>query len=837
MTRPEWRATYRLQFRAGFTFDDAAAIIPYLRSLGVSHVYASPILAARPGSTHGYDQIDPTRINPELGGEEGFRRLSDGLREAGLGLLLDIVPNHMAAHRSNPWLMSALAGGRDCAAARIFDIDWDRHPQVVQPVLGDTLVETLSQGAIALELDARDGWLVASAYGEHAWPLRIEDAAELLDAAGLSGAARLWREDRSADLAKARAALLRLDEEERERLQAVLAAQDLAALIERQHWRPVHWRSGRDALSSRRFFNINELIGVRVEDPEVFALTHGLLLALLREGRVDGLRIDHIDGLADPASYCRRLRTEAGPEALIVVEKILGSGEELRPDWPVDGTTGYERLNMINRLFVAPEGYRALARHLDEQGWVTGEPAARLLAAKRQVLEESFSPELEQLAELALSIAGPDRAVEFAAQTLRAALSSLLVHFPVYRSYLVGAEPAPADRALYDRALAGAEAEGDPWTTAAARWLTETILAGEGPAAAALRGRFQQLTGPLMAKGLEDTEFYRNVALLSVNEVGGDPSEPGLEAAAFHAWAKRRATAHPRDLTPLATHDTKRGPEVRARLNLLSLEPGTWIAAAARWRELNAGLRPAEGPDPADEWLIYQTMLGAWPIGTDRLKEYLLKALREAKRHTRWENPQEGYEQATLRFAADLLERAEARGFRDEMAAFVERLALATRINGLSQTILQLTLPGLPDLYQGTEAWDFSLVDPDNRRPVDYAARSAVLGDTAAEIAADDLGIVKQRVTEGLLKLRKEDPSLFSGYCPLDIPSGPAGWIGFSRGAGRLHVVVPTRPLAAAVPPPPSSLPWFDVLAGAAFDPSRLSGRQPFLVLARPEEP
>jgi len=829
MTRPDWRATYRLQFHAGFTFDDALAIVPYLERLGVSHLYASPIFAARAGSSHGYDVVDPTRINPELGGEDGFRRLSDGLRAKGMGLLLDIVPNHMAADRTNPWWMGALAGGREGPAADIFDIDWERHPQLLLPVLGDTLSETLAQGAIVLEIDPQ-GWLVASAYGEHAWPLRREDAAELLTSAGLAEQARLWRSDRTPDLAGAREALRALDPQQQATLRAVLKAEDLAALLERQHWRALHWRSGRDALSSRRFFNVNELVGVRVEHEEVFALTHRLALELVREGRVDGLRVDHIDGLADPAIYTRRLREAVGPGVPILVEKILGHGETLRPEWPVDGTTGYERLNVLNRVFVSVEGYRALAGHLEAQGWVTGAPADRLVTAKRQMLEESFAPELEQLADLAQSIAGPDAAVEFALPTLRAALSSLLVNCPVYRSYLTGAPPDPADRELWDAMLAGAEAEGDPWTGAAARWLTETILTGGNGPVAELRRRFQQLSGPLMAKGLEDTEFYRYVALVSVNEVGGEIEAAGGDVASFHAWAARRASEPRRDLTPLATHDTKRGPEVRARLNLLSLEPDTWIAAVERWRAMNAPLRPAEGPDPADEWLIYQTLLGAWPIGADRLGEYLTKAMREAKRHTRWENPQEGYEKACLDFATALLDGPAAQGFRDEMDAYAGRLDLPTRLNGLAQTILQLTLPGVPDLYQGTEWWDFSLVDPDNRRPVDYAARLVALDAALPDLPEDRIGLSKQRIIQRLLRLRQERPDLFSGYRALDLP----GWLGFSRGEGRLHVMICTRAMALAAPPPPPPGPWFDVLADAEFDLAGGSARRPFRVLFRP---
>ncbi len=808
MSGPEWRATYRLQFHACFTFDDAVKIVPYLRRLGVSHVYASPIQAARSGSTHGYDQIDPCSINADLGGEPAFLRFSDALRTAGMGLLLDIVPNHMAAHRSNPWWMAALASGPGSPAAAIFDIDWQRHPQVRQPMLDDTFAANLARGTLALDCDTEEGWLVATAYGEHAWPLRIEDTARLLDDAGLADVAQLWRADRSVDFGIARAAVRRIAGDARDRLDVVLARQDVAAMIDRQFWRPVHWRSGRDALSARRFFNITELVGVCVEQEEVFALTHRLPLDLLRDGRIDGLRIDHIDGLADPAAYCRRLRAAAGPEALIVVEKILGLDETLPAEWPVDGTTGYERLNQINRLFVSVDGYHTLA----PEASVVGEPAKRLADAKRQLLTESFAAELEQLTEAASILAADDAGMEFAGPTLRAGLTGLLVHFPVYRSYLVGPDATPADQGRYATALSAIEAEGDPWNSAAARWLADVIMAGTTEAAAALRRRFQQLTGPLMAKGLEDTEFYRNVTLLSVNEVGGDPDMPAIDAGAFHAWAMRYAATRPRDLTPLATHDTKRGADARARINLLSLAAQDWVTQVACWRDMNAALRP-QAVDGADEWLIYQTMFGAWPIDWDRLRLYLVKAMREAKRHTRWETPNETHEDAVLRFASALLEHADAAPFRAGMSAFVERMIHASRRKGIAQTVLQLTLPGLPDIYQGSEWWDLSLVDPDNRRPVDYAARNAGLEAPLPSLANDDFGLLKQRVTMRLLHLRQERPEIFVGYQPAK--NAQDGWLAFTRGDGRMIVAVQTRDEAGDWPVPSEGGGWLDVLSEA----------------------
>lgn len=816
MRPPAWRATYRLQFHEGFTFGHALAALPYLEALGISHVYASPIFAARPGSTHGYDVTDPTRVNPALGGEEGLARLAAGLAARGMGLLLDIVPNHMAADADNACWMAALAGGPHGPAADIFDIDWAGGP-IRLPFLGETLAESLAAGQLALGLDAARGWITVSAYdGAQAWPIRAEDAARLLAEAGLDEAAALWRDASRTDFVAPRQALRGLDGAARAALAAACAREDLAALIARQHWRPAHWRSARDALSWRRFFNITELVGVRVEQAEVFALVHELPLRLLREGLAQGLRIDHIDGLADPAGYCRRLRAAAGPEALIVVEKILGHGEALPADWPVDGTTGYERLNLLNGLFVSAEGHGALAAHLRGRGWVPGAPEARLRAAKRQMLAESFEPELAGLLADAQGALAAEPGHEFGPATLRAALAGLLAHCPVYRSYLARPPASAADDALWAAMQAGLAGEGDPWAAEAGRALARRALAGDEP----FRRRFQQLSGPLMAKGLEDTEFYRAVALLSANEVGGEPGHAARTAEAFHALCEARAAARARDLTPLATHDTKRGPDARARLDLLAADPEATIARHQRFSAMTAPLRRGPGPDEADEWLIYQAMLGAWPVDAARFLPFLTKALREAKRHTRWEAPDAAYEESCLAFARALLEAPEAAGWRVEMARLEAELRVPARLVGLAQTILHLSMPGVPDVYQGSEWWDTSLVDPDNRRPVDYAAREAALAAPLPGPEADAEGLVKQRVIQRLLRLRAADPAIFEGYARLSLPPG---WLGFTRGEGRLLVAVPTRPGAEALPPFDAA--WRDALA--------LPPGWPFFVLTR----
>ena len=836
------RATYRLQFHKGFTFADARAQVPYLARLGISHVYASPILMSRAGSTHGYDGIDPSRIDPELGGEAGFAALAETCRSHGLGIILDIVPNHLAVDSTNPLWMEALEFGPQGPAGAIFDIDWAQGPVVIA-ALGKTLFQAIADGEIVLKADWSEGRFVA-AYFDNAWPLRPETVAAALqmsptrDEASLAGLSDRWqaleeaRPVKPEALTESRAGLIALDAGERSLVEAALARMDVTAVLRRQHWRVGHWRTENDSLTYRRFFNIAGLVGVRVEDPAVFDLIHAIPLRLLREGLADGLRVDHVDGLADPAGYCATLREAAGPDAILLVEKILGRGEPLRP-WPITGTTGYERLNDINGLFVDHDGWRTLDRYLTGNRILDESLEGRLAAAKSFMLRNSFMGEVEKLTQLALALCrGEPADAEFNRGTLREAVLALLIRFPVYRSYGPDTGSDPADRLLWETTLERVEAEDTPWVTEAARSLVARLsTTSPGSPGEEFIRRFQQLSGPAMAKGLEDTEFYRSVALSSVNEVGGDLAHPWRDAAEFHAIYADRAAAGRLDLIPLATHDTKRGPETRARINAISQGAEAWIEHFEAWHAMNAPLRAGQGaaaaPDIIDEWLIYQTLAGTWPISTERMAEYLTKAMREAKRRTFWDNPNAAYEEAVQSFARALIEDAGSAEFRTSLAAVVAGLDDLGRVEAIAQTILQITLPGTPDIYQGTEFWDFSLVDPDNRRPVDYAARAAALAENRRpDLTADDhstsRGAAKLAVTHRLLKLRAEQPGVFAqgDYTPLDL--GPR-WLGFTRTAGAttLLVVVPTaKPVTGdgpSLPAPPNGGAWRCALTDAAW--------------------
>jgi (1->4)-alpha-D-glucan 1-alpha-D-glucosylmutase len=853
MNRPTLTATYRMQFHRDFPFAAAQALVPYLAELGVSHLYASPIFAAVPGSQHGYDVTDPNRINPELGGEDGLERLHAALRRHGLGLILDIVPNHMAASPHNPYWMDVLEFGRAAPAAKFFDIDWDtdrEHGRILLPVLGDALQASLAAGAITLEAEYEAGRLLAITYGETGYPLSAASAAALLaTAAGeepaLGDVAVAWAELADGNptpsmIAKARATLGIVLPSGREALAATLANADLAAILEAQHWRLAWWRTAADDLNYRRFFNITDLIGVRVEDPEVFAATHALTLELVRAGKVDALRIDHIDGLLNPARYLRDLRAAVGPDVPILVEKILERHETLR-DWPIEGTTGYERLNDINGLFIDEAGWRAFDADLRACNLITGTPAERVASAKRDVLQASLATEVDALSRLARD--GLDeamRAADLTETALRRGVVALLVHCPVYRSYATVDGHSVEDAAIWDEIAEAVARSEDPLTAAAAALLLERLKAPQTESDRQFRLRFQQLSGPAMAKGFEDTELYRNVTLLSANEVGGDIEAPWREPEEMHARYAKRAAAGASDLIPLATHDTKRGPETRARLNALSFIPERWLEFVARAEALCAPLRQSKNglaiPDDVDFRLIQQTLLAAWPISPERMETYLVKALREAKRHSSWETPDAAYEEGCLRFARTLIGAPDAAPYRGELTSMLAEIERPARLVSLAQTILHLTLPGTPDIYQGTECPDYSLVDPDNRRPVDWTERQALLTAAPPDHAGE---AAKFDIVHRLLTVRRSGDALVSGdYAPLAFEPSPWRWLGFSRSSGRerISVTVPTRMPAD----PTAALHW---RGGAGTDP--LSGRRveddsefhltadwPFLVVA-----
>ncbi|QIG78885.1 malto-oligosyltrehalose synthase [Stakelama tenebrarum] len=746
------RATYRLQFHAGFTFADAEALVPYLADLGISHVYASPITTARSGSTHGYDVVDPTRINPELGGEDEFRSLVAALRERGMGMIIDIVPNHMGVSGGeNPWWQDVLARGRASAYARFFDIDWD--DKILLPVLGTPLGRAIEDNV--LELREEDGRFVLVAYGEHRFPIRDEDQAGLVPGHD---------------------------------------PEVILPLLERQHYRLASWRTADDDLNWRRFFTISELGALRVEDPEVFEAAHALYFRLYGEGLIDGLRVDHVDGLTDPARYCRRLRERIdaiprpefappGP-AYIVVEKILGDGETLAEDWGVDGTSGYDFMEQVSALLHDPAGEVPLDTLWREVSGNDEDFAAAELTARREILSWAFEGQLsscvDAFAELAASAPETDG---ISAGMLRRAIERMLWVFPVYRTYGTGSD-APASDARVRETVRERIAPFVPPGEAPVSDHILGWLAGEGPgdpalAAEAVR-RFQQLSAPIAAKAVEDTAFYRYGRLLSRNDVGFDPARFAMPIADFHAAQTQRAASFPHGMLATATHDHKRGEDVRARLAVLSELPDAWHERVRRWEAL-AG---ANDVDPADRYMLWQTVFGAWPegLGTGdrdalaafgtRVADWQQKALREAKLRSSWEAPDTGYEDRCRAMIARLLDPAQSSEFLADMVAFVDRTAPAVEADALVQLALRNTVPGVPDLYQGAELADFSLVDPDNRRPVDYAARRQMLAADAP--AAPSLGGAKFALLCDLFALRRVEAPLFGDgdYLPLET-TGP----------------------------------------------------------------
>lgn len=775
-------ATYRVQFHADFDFAAAAALAPYWAKLGISHLYASPITTARQGSTHGYDVIDPTTINPALGGEAGFRALVEALRAEGLGMVLDIVPNHVAVGGAdNAWWLDVLENGRDSTYARYFDIDWTPPDprldgKLLAPFLGAPYAQALADGAIVLDVEPSLGRLSVLAHGTHRFPLRPLDYEEVLSAVGAK---------RVADV-------------DPDKLAAVFDHARLHALLERQNFRLAWWRTAGDAINWRRFFDITELAGLRIEDPTVFDAVHALPLRLYREGLIDGLRVDHVDGLADPAAYGRRLRraledAAPGRTPWLVVEKILGADEALASDWGVDGTTGYEVMNELSAVQHDALGAAPLGRLWRDLSGRSDAFADEEHAARREILTRDFAIQLDTAAIAFHRLAQADIATrDLPLPSLRRALVALITQFQRYRTYATGAGQAPTE------ALALAMA-AEPACGAAleqiGRWLQ-----GQGPAdlrADAVR-RFEQLSAPVAAKAVEDTAFYRFGRLLSRNDVGFDPGRFSTSPDAFLALAAARGQAFPHSLLTTATHDHKRGEDVRARLAVLSHLPDAWDARARAWLDATAPQGVASG----DVHILHQMIVGAWPLGlspedapamaafADRLAGWQRKALREAKLRTSWTVPDEAYEATCEQYLRALLTGPDP-AFRTDCAAFVEEIAPAGVAFSLIQTGLRLTLPGVPDQFQGTEFWDFSLVDPDNRRPVDYAARQAALQRDPGGIDWRD-GASKLALICRLLGLRRQDPDVFTAPLRSVAATGPRASqaVIFERVAGSRGLLV-----------------------------------------------
>ncbi len=843
-------ATYRLQFREGMTFERAAALAPYWRRLGISHLYASPVFAAAAGSTHGYDVADFSRLEPALGGEAGFRAMAAALREQGIGLILDFVPNHMSATTDNPWWRALLEWGEASPTAGFFDIDWSADKLLI-PTLGAPYAEILEAGELAFDLDVESArlWL---RYHETALPLGPASSALLLARSGdpaLQGlASRLASATPNdhADLLDELRDLLAEDERARafRQVLAELSAEreTVHEVHEAQFWRLAYWRAGRDSLTYRRFFEITGLVGLRVEDPAVFDAVHALLLALADEDLVQGVRLDHIDGLADPAGYLDRLAGALPDDCYLVVEKILEGEERLPRRWPVEGTTGYEFIAALAQGLCDEPGLAGLDEAYGAFIGRAPDLEAETEAAKQQILTENLASELATLTRQAGSLAERQLAArDFGEDSLRRALTALMLAFPVYRSYVDADGAAPADRRLIEAAAERARRQPDIEETHTLDFIVSLLLLDvpdqDRDDALGFVVRFQQTTGPIMAKALEDTLFYRHHRLIALNEVGGDPGLAEASAEAFHRAMAERLDDQPHGLSATATHDTKRGEDARARLYALSEAPGLWSDSVARWSATTAGLRggtdEAPAPEPETEWLVYQALLGAWPaaLAADdtagleafgkRLAAFLEKALREAKLHTRWTAPDEAYESGVLGFAAGLL-GPEGRAFREDFLATGEPFLRAGVVNSLAQSLLKLTVPGVPDLYQGSEGWDLSLVDPDNRRPVDFEALSARLEDleqTPPEALLADWrsGAVKQRVLAAGLAARRARPRLFDegDYRPLEVAGAQAGRvIAFARlrGEEAAVTVVPRRPLAILDPRLPTIPPdaWED---------------------------
>jgi len=750
------RATVRLQFHPGFTLDDAAEMVPYFARLGISHIYASPLFTARRGSAHGYDVVDYGAINPELGGRPGLERLAATLRLHGMGLLLDIVPNHMAADaRQNPWWRDLLAKGRRSRYAEFFDIDWTPpepwlRGKILLPVLGRPYAEALAAGEIRLDAEAQE-----ICYFDQRFPL----------AGGRTNG-------------------------------------KIGDLLDAQHYRLAWWRTAGDLINWRRFFDINGLAALRSERSAVFEATHKLVIELFGAGLIDGVRVDHVDGLADPANYCRRLRrllTKAGGRRpYILVEKILASGEALPAGWGVDGTTGYDFMAEAGGLLHDPEGELPLSRFWAR---VTGSGDSypeHELRARGELLSRSFAAELGRTARaFAAAAEGPD----LTAASLRRGIAAIAARFPTYRVY-PSENSQPLQRALTAAEIALPRIER-PWLDR-----VRQVLMSSDRRARPAQIRFQLLTAPLAAKAGEDTAFYRYGRLLSRNEVGASPDRFSLAPDAFHRAVTARLWRFPNAMLATATHDHKRGEDVRARLAVLSEIPEEWTELAERWMQRNA-IRTRMLPD--DELKLYQILVAAWPAQLDpadrkgvaefagRVAAWQEKALREAKQRSDWAAPDEVYEAACRSFLYDTLADPI---LRQEIAGFAGRIGPAGAANGLAQTMLRLSVPGVPDLYQGAEFWDESLVDPDNRRPVDFASRMAALDAGAAlpELLRDwRNGHIKQALIARMLHLRTRLPRLFAAgsYRPLTISGPQAGRaLAFLRQEGPNRMMIAVARLA-----------------------------------------
>ena len=831
------RATYRLQLNAGFTFKDATALVPYLSALGISHLYCSPYFKARPGSMHGYDIVDHNALNPEIGTRKDFDELVATLRAHKMGHILDFVPNHVGIMGAdNAWWMDVLENGKASRFADFFDIDWSPpNPaladKLLVPALGDTYGTILERGELHLKYEPELGSF-AMFYFHHRFPIDPSTYPVVIDRAlahfgspipglreleSLSAAfrnlpdrettdpSRVIERDRDEEIHKQR--LMELLNANPDLHAAIVAASTeisgtpgnpssfdaLHELLERQCYRLAYWRVAADDINYRRFFDVNDLAALRMENDAVFEATHRLVLELLGEGKLDGLRIDHPDGLYDPAQYFQKLQAKAREvthrDVYLLVEKITASFERL-PPWPVHGTTGYNFANVVNGLFVESRAKARLDRVYrsfigDYLEWTDTAYDSKVL-----VLRSSLAAELNVLANQLARIAQTDRHTrDFTLTNLRQALTELIAAFPVYRTYVTDSGVSEEDRRYIEWAIARARSRSSSTNIPLLEFVRSMLLADTSaiaePYHAQVRAfacKFQQVTAPVTAKGVEDTALYRFTRLASLNEVGGEPETFGTSIRQFHADAQHRAKNWPHEMLGSSTHDTKRSEDVRARINCLSEMPALWRKSIQRWSRVNRARRkivddlPAPGPHA--EYLLYQTLLGTWPLAPstqaddaqlqktlnddafvsyrERIEEYMVKASREAKRRTSWANVNEEYENALRQFIRLSLESREGNPFPAEIGELARRLARFGYFNSLSQTLCKLTAPGVPDVYQGNELWDWSLVDPDNRRSVDFSIRNRLLDEVKtwpAHNLADELSAALESIDDGRVKL------------------------------------------------------------------------------------
>jgi (1->4)-alpha-D-glucan 1-alpha-D-glucosylmutase len=866
-------STYRLQLNAAFTFENAATISPYLKKLGISHLYCSPYFQAAPGSMHGYDVVDHQRVNEELGGEQGHKDFCRRLDELGLGQILDIVPNHMAIGPKNKYWWDVLENGPSSVYATWFDIDWQSaevklQNKVLIPVLGDQYGKVLASGQIRIQF--KDGSFQVC-YADHRLPVSPGSLAIILTHAAAEAhddtlsffADSLSRlpspdatdpaliQERHRDKDVIYALLQRLWGEHPE-IPAFIARtvdginSDIDALddlLNQQHYRLAYWRTADQELGYRRFFDVNTLIGLRMERPHVFEATHSRVIGWLQSGLLDGVRIDHPDGLRDPKQYFERLRNRA-PDAWIIGEKILEPGEFLRTSWPIDGTSGYDFMNICNALLVNGNGLQEFTQVYQE---FTREPADFDSVAhekKLTVEHEALGSDVNRLASLFVEICENNRdRRDYTRAEIRRAIREVAACFSIYRTYVVAErnEITDEDRAEIERSLACARERRLDIDAGLFDFIGDILmLRVRGARESEFLLRFQQFTSPVMAKGVEDTAFYCFNRMIGLNEVGSSPERNGISIEDFHRYCEHMQATHPRTMTTLSTHDTKRGEDVRARLAALTEVPGRWRTALNRWSRMNTPFKTRNFPDRNTEYFLYQTMIGVWPISRDRLLAYMEKAVREAKQQTSWTQQNKEFEDALRGFIDRILE---SKDFVSDLESLVGNILKAGRINGLAQTLLKFTAPGVPDTYQGSELWDLRLVDPDNRTPVDYEQRLSMLEELKNGIPAEEImrradsGLPKLWVTYCALQVRGQHPQWFgaeAGYAPI-LASGARAenLVAFQRGA-HATTIVPRWPLkvgdswSATIIELPAG-PWRNVLTGDVID----GGRQRAQTLLR----